>query len=149
MRRSFNHEGIEYSSLFEMEFAKDLIRRKIEFEYESYKLEYLLKVRGGKCLDCASKDVVEKHIYWPDFYLPKQGIFVETKGKFSPKDRNKILAVIKNNPGIDLRLIFMRDNWTTRTHNAKYSDWCKKNNVEYSFVFLPDVWAKHRREKLT
>jgi len=25
---------------------------------------------------------------------------------------------------------------------TKYSDWCKQNNIQYSFLFMPDEWIK-------
>jgi hypothetical protein len=142
MRRTFKAHGNDYSSLFELEFAKDLIKRGIPFHYEEFPIKYYLEPRTGKCMNCGGTDIVIEHIYWPDFFLKEHNLYIETKGKFSAKDRTKILSVIRDNPWLDLRLIFMRDNWLTRKHVTKYSDWCKQNNIQYSFLFMPDEWIK-------
>lgn len=150
MRRTFKLDGYEYSSLFELEFAKDLKKRGIHFHYEEYPIQYYLEPKRGKCVVCGSDEILIEHTYWPDFLIQNRvtnkEMYVETKGKFSAKDRTKIISVLRDNPWIDLRLIFMRDNWLTRKHATKYSDWCKQNKIKYSFLFLPDAWLGELNE---
>jgi hypothetical protein len=84
---------------------------------------------------------VEKFTYTlPASYLPdwriktKKGetIYIEAKGRFTGKDRKKLLKVKENYPTIDLRLVFQQDNWISSLKKQRYSDWARKNGFEYS-----------------
>ena len=50
------------------------------------------------------------HTYTPDFYLPKQKIFIETKGLFTSADRQKMRLVKEQHPDLDIRFIFNNSN---------------------------------------
>lgn len=43
--------------------------------------------------------------YFPDFYLPNDGSYVEVKGFYSEADKNKMRAVLQSNPGIKIFFI--------------------------------------------
>ena len=60
----------------------------VKYEYESEKICYTIQ-----------------HHYCPDFVLPNH-VYLEAKGYWSPADRRKILAVKKDNPDMDLRMVF-------------------------------------------
>lgn len=49
------------------------------------------------------KDV--QKIYNPDFYIPSINEYIEVKGYFSEKDKNKMNAVINQNPQIKIRFM--------------------------------------------
>jgi hypothetical protein len=108
---------MKYRSKFEGKVAKALGRG---WRYEAQKLPYTLQ-----------------NNYYPDFYSAP-GTLVEAKGRFTGHDRRKILAVLAQHKGIDLRLVFMRDNYLYKGAKSRYSDWCKKHGITYSiFPKLP------------
>ena len=55
-----------------------------------------------------TREKIEKK-YYPDFYLPQIGVFVETKGKYPEKDVIKMRDVFKAYPGIRICLIHPSD----------------------------------------
>lgn len=111
-----------YASLFEQRVAKDLEERKISYLYENTTIEY-----------------IKVHTYTPDFVLPN-GILVETKGRFTSQDRSKHLLVKAQHPELDIRFVFMRDQYLNKVSSTKYSDWCKKYNFKYAVGGIPNEW---------
>ena len=47
--------------------------------------------------------------YFPDFYLPDSDEYVEIKGYFFPKDKEKMETVVKQNPMKKIRMLFKED----------------------------------------
>jgi len=110
-----------FRSKFEEQFWKDNYT-KIPLRYEPFRITY---------------SVVEERTYLPDFVYTdpflktnKHTVY-ETKGRWLPKDRKKILYVKKSNPGLRIVMVFMRDNYLTKSKKAKYSDWCIKHEIDY------------------
>lgn len=128
-------------SNFERRVAKSLTDRGITYRYESESFEYHLRVYKPLCMSCGDTDVVSIRSYTPDFYLPDSDIFVETKGKFTAPDRQKMINVKKRNPGLDLRLVFMNDNKLSKASKTRYSDWAEKNGFLYAIGDIPDEWV--------
>ena len=60
----------------------------VKYEYESTKVPYQIQ-----------------HNYTPDFLLPN-GVFLECKGYWDPEDRRKVKNVKKQNPELDIRMVF-------------------------------------------
>lgn len=83
-----------------------------------------------------------RHTYTPDFELPN-GILIETKGKFEPKDRAKHLLVRTQYPDLDIRLIFQRPtdpiNPGSRT---SYADWATSHGIRWATKVIPIEWIK-------
>lgn len=113
-----------YRSKFERTTAEYLKARKVSFTYESMELEYSLV-----------------HKYKPDFVL-KNGIIIETKGRFTSRDRTKMKQVKYYNPKLDIRFCFMRDNYLYKGSTTKYSDWCRINGFQYCIKEIPEKWLK-------
>lgn len=91
-----------------------LTKLGVEHEYEGEKLGYSLPCQ-----------------YTPDFKLGN-GIYLETKGYFSPEDRRKTLAVLRDNPGIDLRMVFSNpNNRLSKSSKTTYAAWCRKHGILY------------------
>ena len=135
----------DFRSKFEYELAKELEKNKIPFEYEPCQLDYDSPVYQGKCLDCGSKQVCSPRKYTPDFYLPEQDIYLEAKGKFVAQNRTKMLSVIESNPDLDIRMVFMRDNWLTKKKAKRYSDWCEQKGIKYCVgTSIPKGWLNER-----
>jgi len=71
------------------------------------------------------------HNYTPDFVLPN-GVMLEVKGWFKPSDRSKLLAVKRDNPDADIRLVFQRANARlNRNSKTTYAEWCDKHGFPW------------------
>src|SRR4030042_3902248 len=86
-----------YRSKFELTFANKLKELGLKAQYESEKIHYIQpeKVRT----------------YNPDWTIGS-GRYIETKGRFTAPDRQKILMVLRTNPFIELYLVFQTSNVT-------------------------------------
>lgn len=138
-KRVFELDGVSYRSQYEWRQAVRLTKLGAEFEYESKELSYESAVYNSHCRNCGSDDVCSNRIYTPDFFLPKSGIYVETKGKFDGPTRTKMLEVLKSREE-DIRMVFMRDNYLTRKKSMTYSRWCELNDVKYAVGDIPVEW---------
>jgi hypothetical protein len=130
-----------YRSGFELSLAEALEAEGCDFEYEAY--SYPLQLPAGrtyKCPDCGVAACRETW-YTPDFFL-SNGIVIEAKGRFTPDDRRKVLAMREQHPDTDLRLVFEFDNKLSRKAKQRYSEWCKKNGVPYAILRIPRSWAQ-------
>jgi len=129
-----------FRSGFEHKVALDLWEREVEFEYEPHQLRYNFPQHNTFCTHCGNKKCVSPRPYLPDFLLPN-GIYLEAKGEFTSKNRKKMLAVIKDHPDKDIRMVFMRDNWLSKKKHSKYSDWCVTHGVKYCVgEKIPEEW---------
>ena len=93
----------------------------VDYEYESTSFPYTIQ-----------------HLYTPDFLLPN-GIALECKGFWRPEDRRKIRTVIKDNPQIDLRMVF-QDPYKKISKKSKttYAQWCKRYGIKWcAFHTIP------------
>ena len=90
LKNKHNHPAapIKFRSKLEERVATLLTTLGVSYEYETEKLSYTIE-----------------HTYTPDFVLPNY-VYLEAKGYWSPDDRRKILAVKRDNPAIDLRMVF-------------------------------------------
>ena len=114
----------KYRSGLEKQVADLLSGLGISFEYESHKLGYVIQ-----------------HHYTPDFILPN-GVVLETKGYFDAKDRRKVLAVKRDNPYLDLRMVFQAPfNKINKKSKTTYAKWCDKHDIPWtSYVNIPLEW---------
>lgn len=101
-----------YRSQFEARFH----RANPHLEYEPHKISYRID-----------------HSYTPDFYDAETDTYYETKGLFSSADRTKILAVIEQNPGINIVLVFMNPHLKlSKKSKTTYADWANRHGIEWS-----------------
>jgi hypothetical protein len=118
--------GDKCASQYECDVVQSLIDRGLPYEYEPVKLEYETNIVKGLCKQCGAegRDVVQRRTYTPDLRLPN-GIIVEVKGKFTAPKRNLMRQLVKSNPDIDLRFIFMRDNFYggRKGTRRRYTGW--------------------------
>lgn len=83
-----------------------------------------------------------KHHYTPDFELPN-GILIETKGKFEPKDRAKHLFVKDQHPDLDIRLVFQRPHDPiVKGSRTSYAMWCDKHHIKWACRTIPQHWVE-------
>lgn len=112
---------------FERVIHKYLTDKGVLFEYESLPLSYVLEKK-----------------YWPDFIIKRKDgsiLIVETKGRFTSSDRTKMLKVKQTHPELDIRILFMKDNYLTSKKTSKYSDWANKYGYIYAIgKEVPEEW---------
>jgi len=96
----------------------------VSYEYESEKVSYTIE-----------------HHYTPDFVLPNH-VYLEAKGYWAPEDRRKILAVKKDNPDMDLRMVFQSPyNTISKRSKTTYAQWCEKHEILWThFHEIPLDW---------
>ena len=96
----------------------------VDYEYESASFPYTIQ-----------------HLYTPDFLLPN-GIALECKGFWRPEDRRKIRTVIKDNPQIDLRMVFQAPyKKISKKSKTTYAQWCKRYGIKWcAFHTIPIDW---------
>lgn len=108
---------------FERTIASSLDRKKIKYQYEPTKFNYVLE-----------------RTYCPDFLLPN-GVYIEAKGKLDQETRSKMLAVKKAHPNLDVRFVFMRgENKLSKGSKQTYMEWGRKNGFICADGSIPDEW---------
>ena len=112
-----------------------LKEKNIPCEYEKGKIEY---------------EWSENKTYVPDFFLLKNGIILEVKGRFVLEDRKKHLFIKKQKPELDIRFIF--DNPKAKLYKGgKMTNgcWCDKYKFKYSSLRegVPEEWINERKRK--
>lgn len=119
---------------YEGRVALALDKAGVEYTYESEKIPYVVPET--------------KKNYTPDFRIVTESghvLFIEAKGRFLPQDRKKTLLVRAQNPHIDHRMLFMRNNTLTKQSKTTYGAWCEKNGVPYAVSpsgVPPESWYK-------
>ena len=115
---------IKYRSKLEENVANLLQGLGVSYEYESERVSYTIQ-----------------HHYTPDFVLPNH-VLLETKGYWDPADRRKILAVKKDNPYLDLRMVFQSPyNKINKKSKTTYAMWCEKHDIPWtSYHNIPLEW---------
>jgi hypothetical protein len=96
-----------------------------EIEYETESLKY----------------TVDK-TYIPDFILTFPSghkIYIEYKGYLRRDDERKLISIKRQHPGIDLRIVFQKNNRMTG-RKFRYSDWADKHDIPYAIGTIPDEW---------
>ena len=119
-----NKKEIKFRSGLEEKIADLLTELGVSFEYESTKLPYTIQ-----------------HNYHPDFVLPNN-VYLEAKGYWEPADRRKVLAVKRDNPDIDLRMVFQAPfNTISKKSKTTYAQWCEKHDIPWtSWANIPLKW---------
>ena len=119
-----NRKEIKFRSNLEKRVATLLTTLGVSYEYESSKVPYTIQ-----------------HHYTPDFVLPNH-VYLEAKGYWSAEDRRKILAVRKENPDIDLRMIFQSPyNKISKRSKTTYAQWCDRHDIPWTaYHEVPLEW---------
>ena len=93
--------------------------------------------------ECSKYPYVTRSKYTPDFFL-KNGVIIEAKGWFPPKDRRKLLAVKEQHPELDLRLIFQRNQLLTKKSKTTYGEWATKHGFPWCvYPDIPQSWLEN------
>lgn len=127
-----------FKSGFEERINLQLSKENCIFEYESERLTYVVE-----------------HKYTPDFIVTKKDgskMYIEAKGRWTGGDRSKIKEVIRQNPGIDLRIVFTNPHAKIGKKDT-YAKWCdrgviingnRKNRykIKWASTRVPKEWLK-------
>lgn len=105
---------------FEHKIDLQLKKAKVKYKYESEKIPYVL---AGH--------------YIPDFIIrtPTGTIYLECKGYLRPEHKRKLIAVKRQHPEIDLRILFYAT-------NKKYIKWAEKNGLKFAVSTIPTEWLE-------
>lgn len=123
-KRSTKKKKVIHRSGYEDRVIADLDSRSVSFEYEPFGLSYTIEAT-----------------YTPDLELAN-GLIVECKGYFDYEARRKMLAVKRSNPGLDIRMLFVRDNPIRKGTAYRYSDWCRANGFPFHVgEQVPESWV--------
>lgn len=101
-----------FRSKFEEHLAKAFDSTNLLYQYEPFKVKYQL--------DCS---------YTPDFVF-YNNVIIEAKGFLKPADRRKMIAVKQQNPELDIRFIFQRDNPLSKGSKHTYCSWAEKHGFK-------------------
>ena len=114
----------KFKSKLEERIATLFVTLGVQYEYESEKISYTIQ-----------------HHYCPDFVLPNH-VYLEAKGYWAPADRRKILAVKKDNPDMDLRMVFQAPyNKINKKSKTTYAMWCEKHDIPWTaYHDIPIDW---------
>ena len=114
----------KFRSKLEERIADLLEGLGVTYEYESTKVPYTIQ-----------------HNYNPDFALPNH-VYLEAKGYWDPKDRRKVLAVKRDNPDLDLRMVFQSPfNKISKKSKTTYAQWCERHDIPWtSYHDIPLDW---------
>ncbi len=127
IRRDAIKHGYRSGLELKISMALDTIRYK--YDYESIKIEW--------------EDLAYR-TYTPDFIL-KNGIIIETKGRFLATDRRKHLAIQKQHPNLDIRFVFTNSNSKLRKGaKTSYGQWCNRYGFRYYDRIIPEDWLKEK-----
>lgn len=115
----------------EEKFHAELLKkkkRKTKVAYEQDRLKYIVE-----------------HTYIPDFtvtFPDGRNMFIEVKGYLRPEDRVKMVAVKRNNPDADIRIVFAQDNKLGKKLKTRYSTWAEKRGFPCAIGHIPEEWLK-------
>jgi predicted nuclease of restriction endonuclease-like RecB superfamily len=103
---------------FETKIYRELKKAKVSFTYETERIPYVL---AGH--------------YIPDFIiLTRTGVvYIETKGYLRPEAKRKMVAIKKQHPELDIRILFYSE-------NKKYIKWAEKAGFKYAVDTIPKEW---------
>jgi len=115
-----------YRSGLEASIAKQIKSREGKAAYEVEKIRFVQPAKN--------------RTYTPDFKL-KNGLYVETKGRFTVSDRMKHLYIKDSNPNIEIRFVFTNPQAKLyKGAKSTYADWCDKYGFKYAKGEIPEEW---------
>jgi len=113
-----------FRSKLEEKVADLLVELGVSYDYECHTFPYIIQ-----------------HLYKPDFVLANN-VVLECKGYWDPVDRRKIRQVIKENPDLDLRMVFQNPyNKISKRSKTTYAQWCDRYGIKWcAYHLIPVDW---------
>jgi len=116
-----------HRSGLEDKVSDELKKIGIDGEYEKHQIRYTKPATN--------------HTYKPDFRLPN-GIFIETKGRFTLSDRKKHLLIQNQKPELDIRFVFQNPSAKlAKNSKTTYGMWADKNGFKWAAKEIPLEWV--------
>jgi hypothetical protein len=129
-----------YRSGLELKVSEQIVNNEYPLQYETQTLTYTVPEKQSK--------------YTPDFIFEKHDgtmMYIETKGRWTNIDRQKLKYVLQSNPDIDLRIIFQNPNQKiSKTSKTTYEIYANKIGIKHvAKKEIPVEWfseciKKHR-----
>ena len=99
----------------------------VPYEYETLRIPYLPSMKPKR--------------YTPDYTLLRNGIIIETKGRFVTADRQKHKLIKEQHPDLDIRFVFSNSRQRiSKQSKTTYAVWCETNGFQYADVHIPISW---------
>ena len=116
---------MRFRSKFESEVAVALGRRGVSWEFEPDKIPYQ----------------PEPKVYIPDFYIPRNDIYIEVKGRLTQQDRVKHLLVKKQNPDTEVKFFFANANKKIyKGSKTTHAEWAERHGFDWAHKKIPVEW---------
>ena len=121
-------------------------KARSQFEFTVYKQLRKFFPRKGLDYEVDTLPYTITGNYIPDFTITtKSGktIFIEAKGlglAFNAAARTKMIAVKKENPNADIRIVFMSDRPFRKGGRMTPSDWASKYGFPCAIKDIPKEW---------
>ena len=137
-----------YRSKLEENVGSQLERAGVPFAFESEWVKYTIPQRDAK--------------YLPDFVLTKRDgtkIYIEAKGAFgfdpkankqrrsSAEERQKLILIKEQHPGIDIRLVFSNSQKTIyKGSPTTYAKWAITHGFPWADKTIPEAWLEELKK---
>jgi hypothetical protein len=119
-----------YRSGLEETVAKQIEEAGHPVVFEADKFSYTWPARNSK--------------YTPDFRITRKDgsvFYVETKGRFETKDRQKHILLKETQNAPEIRFVFSRSKTKiSKGSPTSYAKWCDDHGFQYSDKSIPDAW---------
>lgn len=103
--------------------------------FETFKVKYALPLSW--------------HTYTVDFRL-RNGVLIETKGRWLPADRAKHLFVKAQYPDLDIRIVFDRSKaLIAPTSSTTLAEWADKHGFRWAEKLIPAEWMAEAGPRVT
>jgi hypothetical protein len=110
-----------YKSGLEQTVAEQIKSTEYDLKYETEIINYIVPERKAK--------------YTPDFVFVKRNgnfMFIETKGRWTTADRQKMKHVLASNLGVDIRMVFQNPNQRlSKTSKTTYAEFALKLGIQH------------------
>lgn len=118
MPRRILKKAAKVKNRFERRILDQLEDSGLEVAYEGTRIPYVLSGH-----------------YIPDYVIstPTGKVFIEAKGHFRPEAKRKMVAVKRQHPEKDIRIVFYR-------YTLKNERWAIKNGFRYAWGEVPEDW---------
>ena len=116
---------MQFRSNFEADIARAMSNMGVEFEFEPHKIPYQ----------------PDPKVYIPDFYIPKNSMYIEVKGRLTQSDRVKHLLVKKQNPDVDIKFFFSNANKKIyKGSKTTHAAWAERHGFDWAHKKIPMEW---------
>ncbi|WP_051247721.1 hypothetical protein [Inquilinus limosus] len=122
-----------FRSGLEEDIAAFLKQEGVAFDYEAVVIPYTKPEK--------------KHKYTPDWFL-HNGIILESKGRWTTDDRQKMALVKSQYPELDIRMVFSNPNARiSKASQTTYAMVCMKLGIPFAAKKPPLAWLKEPPNK--